>query len=76
VINYEKLHDFVVNMLPTLGHVPLLESLGERIISFCFEDPRIEEVRVRLTKNPMPLSSCDRIINWGLCIISSDSRPS
>lgn len=50
VMNYEKLYDFVMEVLPSLGHIPLLESLAERIIRFCFEDPRVSEVRVRLDK--------------------------
>jgi len=50
VINYEQLYDFVTLVLPGLGHVPLLESVAESIITFCFKDPRINEVRVRLEK--------------------------
>jgi dihydroneopterin aldolase len=50
VIDYERLHDFVVNALPKLGHIAFLESVAERIIAFCFEDPRIQHVRVRLEK--------------------------
>jgi dihydroneopterin aldolase len=50
VIDYERLYNFVTDTLPTLGHVPLLESIAEHIITFCFKDPRIEEVRVRLEK--------------------------
>jgi dihydroneopterin aldolase len=50
IIDYGPWYDFIVKTLPTLGHIPLLESVAERIISFCFEDPRIETVRVRLEK--------------------------
>jgi 7,8-dihydroneopterin aldolase/epimerase/oxygenase len=50
VIDYERLYTFVTAVLPTIGHVPLLESIAEHIIAFCFEDARIEEVRVRLDK--------------------------
>ena len=50
VISYEKLFNYVTTELPKLGHVPLLESLAENIIAFCFEDPRIIETRVRLEK--------------------------
>lgn len=50
VIDYERLYDFLNEVLPGLGHVPLLESIAERIVTFCFEDPRITEVRVRLDK--------------------------
>jgi 7,8-dihydroneopterin aldolase/epimerase/oxygenase len=50
IIDYDRLYNFVTKVLPTFGHVPLLESIGERIIAFCFEDTRIEEVRVRISK--------------------------
>ena len=50
VINYERLYDFVTAVLPNLGHVPLLESIAERIVTYCLEDARITEVRVRLDK--------------------------
>ncbi len=50
VVDYDGLYEFVTDVLPALGHIPLLESVGERIITFCFEDPRIIETRVRLDK--------------------------
>lgn len=50
VISYEKLYDYVTEVLPSLGHIPLLESLAEHLIRFCFDDPRVAEVRVRLDK--------------------------
>ena len=50
IIDYDRLYDFVTVVLPGYGHVPLLESLAERIITFCFEDPRITEVLVRMYK--------------------------
>jgi dihydroneopterin aldolase len=50
IIDYDRLYDFVTKVLPTLGHIPLLESVGERIIAFCFEDKRIHEVVVRIRK--------------------------
>lgn len=50
IIDYDHLYDFVVNVLPTLGHVPLLESVAERIITFCFKDERIQNVLVRVHK--------------------------
>jgi len=50
VIDYERLYDYVVHYLPKLGHIPLLETIAERIIAFSFEDPRINEVCVRLDK--------------------------
>ena len=50
VIDYERFYDFIQNELPKLGHIPLLETVAEQIISFCFEDRRIQKVRVRLEK--------------------------
>ena len=50
VIDYDKLYRFLTESLPKLGHVPLLESLGETIIRFCFEDTRVLEAQVRLSK--------------------------
>jgi len=50
VMDYEKLYRFLTETLPSLGHVPLLESIAEHIIAFCFKDPRVESVRVRLDK--------------------------
>ncbi len=50
VINYERFYDFICNELPRLGHIPLLESVAEQIINFCFAEPRIYKVRVRLEK--------------------------
>jgi len=50
VIDYERFYNFIHNELPKLGHIPLLETVAEQIISFCFEDRRIQKVRVRLHK--------------------------
>jgi dihydroneopterin aldolase len=49
-IDYEPIYNFVVTDLPKLGHIPLLETVAEQIIAFCFRDPRIESVRVRAEK--------------------------
>jgi 7,8-dihydroneopterin aldolase/epimerase/oxygenase len=50
VINYASLHAFIQDELPKLGHIPLLETVAEQIIAFCFLDKRVEKVRVRLEK--------------------------
>lgn len=50
VINYEPIYRFIQNELPQMGHIPLLETVAEQIITFCFRDIRIQKVRVRLEK--------------------------
>ncbi len=50
VINYEHFYDFIRNELAEMGHIPLLETVAEQIIAFCFRDSRIQKVRVRLEK--------------------------
>lgn len=50
VLDYEKIYRYVREELPLLGHVPLLESVAEQIVSFCFRDPRARNVRVHLDK--------------------------
>lgn len=50
VINYEIFHEYICNELPRMGHIPLLETIGEHIINRCFEDCRVRTVRVRLEK--------------------------
>lgn len=50
VINYETFYNFIQNDLLSLGHVPLLETIADYIIVFCFSDQRIEKVKVRVEK--------------------------
>jgi len=50
VIDYQPLYHFIRKKLPKLGHIPLLESVAEQIILFCWRDPRVQKVRVRLEK--------------------------
>lgn len=50
VIDYRHVHRFITEELPKLGHVPLLETVAEKIIDFCFTDPLVGSVRVRLEK--------------------------
>jgi 7,8-dihydroneopterin aldolase/epimerase/oxygenase len=50
VIDYERFYNFLHKELPRLGHIPLLETVAEQIVMFCFEDCRIQKVRVKLEK--------------------------
>jgi dihydroneopterin aldolase len=50
VIDYVQVHSFIADELPRLGHIPLLETLAETIIAFCFRDPLVINARVRLEK--------------------------
>jgi dihydroneopterin aldolase len=53
VIDYDNFYRYLREELPKLGHVTLLETLAEQIVNFCFEDRRIQKVRVRLAKPAM-----------------------
>jgi len=53
VIDYAPFYDFIQKELPGMGHIPLLETVAEQIIAFCFRDPRIQDVKVRLEKPEM-----------------------
>jgi dihydroneopterin aldolase len=50
VIDYARLVEYTTVELPKLGPVALLELIAEKLITFCFEDRRIDKVRVRLEK--------------------------
>ena len=50
VIDYEPIYDFIREDLPAMGHIYLLETVAEQIISFCFRDIRVQHVKVRLEK--------------------------
>ena len=46
-------YEFIVKDLKKLinkGHIELLETLGENIFEICFNDPRIQKVKVKLEK--------------------------
>jgi 7,8-dihydroneopterin aldolase/epimerase/oxygenase len=49
VINYEKIVA-AIREIAHAGHIDLCESLGERICTACFADPRVEWVRVWVEK--------------------------
>ncbi len=48
--NYHPIHEYIVNNWPTRPHTDLLETLVEELVSFCFEDKRVEACRVSLQK--------------------------
>lgn len=50
VINYATIRDFICLELPKQEHTPLLETVAERIIRFCFDDPQVVKVSARLEK--------------------------
>ena len=52
-VDYGPLHDFITHQLPKKGHISLLESAAEQIVYFCFRDPRVESVVVRLEKTDL-----------------------
>jgi dihydroneopterin aldolase len=46
-------YEFIVKDIKKLinkGHIELLETLGENIFEICFNDPRIQKVKVKLEK--------------------------
>jgi 7,8-dihydroneopterin aldolase/epimerase/oxygenase len=49
VINYEKVVA-AIRKITSAGHIDLCEGLAERISAACFEDPRVEQVRVWVEK--------------------------
>ena len=49
IINYEKVVD-AISKIATAGHIDLCEGLAERISTACFDDPRVERVRVWVEK--------------------------
>jgi dihydroneopterin aldolase len=50
VVNYKPVYHFIQEELPKLGPIRLLETVAEQIIAFCFRDPLINKVRVRIEK--------------------------
>ncbi len=50
VINYRPVYEFVCHELTQMGHIFLLESAAEKILDFCFHDPRITTATVRIEK--------------------------
>jgi dihydroneopterin aldolase len=56
VLDYGKVLDDIVNLAQS-GHVNLNETLAERIARQCLSDPRVERVRVSISK-PDVTRSC------------------
>ena len=50
VMDYTQVHRFIATEVVPMGHIPLLEPIAEMIVAFCFRDPRVAKVRVRLEK--------------------------
>jgi dihydroneopterin aldolase len=49
-INYDPIHEFVVNEWPKRPHMDLLEPLAEELVELCLETPTVEACRVSLQK--------------------------
>jgi dihydroneopterin aldolase len=49
LIDYDRVRDYV-RTWEKRPHTPLLETLAEELIAYCFEDTHVDAVRVRLTK--------------------------
>jgi dihydroneopterin aldolase len=49
IINYEKVVA-AIRKIADAGHIDLCEGLAERIAAACFDDPRVERVRVWVEK--------------------------
>jgi 7,8-dihydroneopterin aldolase/epimerase/oxygenase len=49
VVNYETIVEGV-KALARGGHIELVETLGERILDFCLEDPRVRSAQVTIEK--------------------------
>lgn len=49
-MDYSKIHSFLREELPRMGHICLVESAAEKIAAFCLGDPRVVSVRVRVEK--------------------------
>ena len=48
-VSYENIVKDLENFV-NLGHIDLLETLGEKIVSLCFKDDRIISVNLKLEK--------------------------
>ena len=48
-VSYENIVKDIENFV-NLGHIDLLETLGEKIVSLCFKDDRIISVNLKLEK--------------------------
>jgi len=49
-IDYSRLYRYMTTNWPAREHTDLLETLAHDLLTFCFEDERIERVCVRLAK--------------------------
>lgn len=49
-LDYDRVYQHLTTTWPGRPHTDLLEELAEDLLAFCFQDPRVEACRVRLTK--------------------------
>lgn len=49
-LDYDRLYRQLTEVWPKRAHTDLLETLAEDLLAFCFEDPRVDAVRVKLRK--------------------------
>lgn len=49
VLDYDRLRQGILDILAA-GHINLLETLGERILRFCFEHPEVGAVHLQIVK--------------------------
>lgn len=49
-VDYSKIHRYLREELPRMGHIYLVESAAEKVAAFCLADPRVVSVRVRVEK--------------------------
>ena len=49
-VNYEAIRNFICHDLPRLGHIYLLESVAEQVLTFCLKDTRVREAAVTVAK--------------------------
>lgn len=54
-IDYSRVADVILKEWPKRSHIPLLEQWAEELVALCFEDEKVTEVKVSLTKTaPYP----------------------
>jgi len=49
-IDYNVVHEHISRQWPQRPHTDLLETLAEEVVALCFQDPKVEAVRVNLKK--------------------------
>jgi dihydroneopterin aldolase len=49
-VDYEAIRNFICHDLPRQGHIFLLESVADMILTFCLRDQRVREAAVTIAK--------------------------